>query len=188
MYCHKCGKEILEDAKFCSFCGVGINQTKEKITELEKNDDISPEKQDKKRKTFKTIKIIVLILAFIAPSVSKNEVLLLDGIINIFIWLFIFYIISLFVFHKKTVKDVKKIKKEESELEKEIHRERFKRIICLILLIFFIPVFLMAIYSIFYNNYDVDYFLFYFVILILDVGLIISFVKINKRIKSLKNK
>ncbi len=31
MYCHQCGKEIIEDSTFCQFCGAKLNPQKQEV-------------------------------------------------------------------------------------------------------------------------------------------------------------
>lgn len=34
MFCHKCGKELLKNAKFCSYCGLEISNKINEKTEI----------------------------------------------------------------------------------------------------------------------------------------------------------
>lgn len=127
MFCYKCGQELQKEAKFCSYCGTKILQiekiikNEESLIDLnEKEQKIEAKQSDTKqneekiqkssgKKTYKIITGIVVFLAFIAPSITRKELLLLDGVINSFIWLGIFFLISFFIF-PRTKLDQKEIK------------------------------------------------------------------------------
>ncbi|MDD3284218.1 MAG: zinc-ribbon domain-containing protein [Patescibacteria group bacterium] len=117
MFCHRCGKELLENAKFCSSCGTEVHQ----IDKSKNNNQTSTQQKGGKisgQKIFKIIVIIILILTFISPSISQKQIALLDGVINITIWAIILYIISLFISPQ-----TKSLKAKNNEIKKEIAKE-----------------------------------------------------------------
>ena len=64
MFCHKCGKELLENCKFCSYCGEKIIQIEIKQKELltDKNVEL---------KNNKKIYIIWFIILILPPVISR---------------------------------------------------------------------------------------------------------------------
>lgn len=71
MYCKKCGNEILEGDKFCSVCGIGINQN------IQKNIDTKGKNKEIKIKLHTAIIVSILvilsIMTIITISINKNK-------------------------------------------------------------------------------------------------------------------
>ena len=67
MYCHKCGKELLDDAQYCRYCGTNV-EFSDKVQEHNVNDLSKEEKRFSKKKTTLT-KIPKSIIKFILYSV-----------------------------------------------------------------------------------------------------------------------
>jgi hypothetical protein len=126
MFCHKCGEELLKEAKFCSYCGTEIT----KISKKKKNNKHPDEDKVKssKKRIFDIIKWIIVILAFIAGVVAGGDFLLLNGIVNALIWFGILSLISIFIFPKsKNQKNKANIMKPTKILtpeEKKIKKRR----------------------------------------------------------------
>lgn len=71
MFCHNCGEEIKNDAKFCPYCGAKQQKTKSatKPEEIPKTKRKRPRKKQKKTKAF-TVIIILLALAVLVMAVG----------------------------------------------------------------------------------------------------------------------
>lgn len=65
MFCHKCGKELLKNAKFCSYCGEKINEMEIKEKELPTNRKLKNQKNNKK------IYIIWFIILILPPIINR---------------------------------------------------------------------------------------------------------------------
>ena len=88
MYCRKCGKKIEENSKFCPYCGFGLKEGQDKVTDTKKQ-NVQSQKEDKsvspKKWVIPTVIVagiaIVVIVAFLGvkamckpEKVSKPEI------------------------------------------------------------------------------------------------------------------
>ena len=78
MFCNKCGKEIPDNSKFCTFCGNKLNEkTKKNVDKTNKEQDMEKENNEVKDKKIKrsskkiiTVVIMVIALMLIIPIVT----------------------------------------------------------------------------------------------------------------------
>lgn len=71
MYCHQCGKEVSDDAKFCPYCGVSLGHTQGNYEPIHPNEIVS--KDDAPSMGFAVLSFFVPIVGLILFLVWKDE-------------------------------------------------------------------------------------------------------------------
>lgn len=100
MYCKNCGKELLKDSKFCSYCGTnneepiidGSNNKKKIVLEIPEIEVKSNIKMGKKTKIFLILYLLAIVYFFLCMiddgEIDNEEFIILLSIIIIplFLW------------------------------------------------------------------------------------------------------
>ncbi|MBR2954100.1 MAG: zinc-ribbon domain-containing protein [Clostridia bacterium] len=81
MYCKNCGKEMAENAKFCSYCGSENNATNRNFVDVTVADEVVKEQKPVKKSKRKIIGIVLLCLQVfsILGIVANGEISNLTG-------------------------------------------------------------------------------------------------------------
>lgn len=75
MYCPNCGKEIDDNAKFCSYCGANLEEDNKKQTEKEENSNITKQDNNQAKKP----NVYIIVIAILAIALIGAVVMLLSN-------------------------------------------------------------------------------------------------------------
>ena len=99
MYCKKCGKQIVDDSKFCKYCGALVDESEYSANKFDVNPGIvvSTKKEA-------LVKIEIAKNSALKKSTAANEVIANLKMIGIAFILWFIYIIGFTIFHEKDIK------------------------------------------------------------------------------------